>query len=71
MHSCYTPLFQHLHCGSDDLSIRLYLLLIAYAFPSFLLYLMNPIQGQCGPFVHCYLLLHFLRVYVLLMGRAI
>lgn len=74
MHSCYTPLFLHLHCAHDDLSIAYTLrFALAYAFP-FVFILDDPHSGPflVPVFVHCYLSLHFLRVYdVLLMGRAI
>lgn len=75
MHSCYTPLFLHLHCAHDDLSIAYTLCFgLAYAYPFVFLILDDPHSGPCvvPVFVHCYLSLHFLRVYdVLLMGRAI
>jgi hypothetical protein len=70
MHSCYTPLFLHLHCAHDDLSIAYTLCFaLAYAFPFVFLIIDDPHSGPYGPCVHCYLSLHFLRVYdVLLVG---
>lgn len=52
MHSCYTPLFLHLHCAHYDLSIAYTLrFALAYAFPFVFILDDPPFRAMFGPCV--------------------